>query len=210
MRRKRGTGRFGALIALAVVALVLAGCGSSDRDQPARPATGFPADHDAITVLASTATQVAIDTVTEPCEFSSGFPPCLSNLKTALLLQGNVNPGFDPGYLTPGHVHDLIAVQLFDDAEFFKVKPGASYLVFASYDRGMSGCISALYRYQGNSKTATFILNEDGPNQTEIRLPGRTLEIPNTMSLDYVLARMNPSGGQVYPKETGEAFCPGP
>jgi hypothetical protein len=197
-----------AVVVMSLVALTAVnGCGSSRREQPARPATSFPADQDAITVLASTATQVAIETVAGPCQFTSGYTPCLSNLKAVSILQGNTRPDF--GDATPSHIHDLIAAQLFEGVEF-KVKPGDSYLVFASFDRGMTGCISALYRYHVNSKTATFIVNEDGPSQTEIRLPGRTLQIPKSMSLDYVLARMNPSGGQVYPKDTAEWFCPGP
>jgi hypothetical protein len=192
------------LAALVVIAMVAVGCGDSSGGRPVFQS--YPADHDAITVLASTATQVAIETVTGPCVLTTtGFQPCLTNLKTVLILQDNHNPGF--GDVTPQHIHDLIAVQLFDE---FKAKPGYSYLVFASFDRGMLGCISALYRYNVNSKTATFVKSFDGPVSGKIRLSRRTLKLPRTMSLNYGLARMNPIGGQVFPADTGESWCPGP
>jgi hypothetical protein len=203
--------RLGAVVLFLVTLTALTaltGCGSSRRGQPDRPGGGLPADHDATTVLASTATQVAIETVTGSCVYrsTSDVPCAITAVRTAQFLQGDHNHSYRDA-ANADHIHDLIAAQLFAE---FKARPGNSYLVFASFDRGMSGCISALYRYDPNSKTATFIESRDGPVSGVIQLPDRTLRVPRTVSLDYVLARMNPSGGPVYPADASESWCPGP
>jgi hypothetical protein len=125
-------------------------------------------------------------------------------VKTVSVLQGKANA--DLPDVDASNIDEVIAVRLFHE---FKAKPGNSYLVFASFDRG-GGCISALYRYNLNSKTATFVQSFDGDVSGVIQLTDRTLKLPQTVSLDYVLARMNPSGGPVYPAHAMEWFCPGP
>jgi hypothetical protein len=185
------------MIALAAVALIVVAFGPSHRPQPA--------DHDAITVLASTATQVAIETVTGRCDIATmGYDACSSKVKTVSIMQGNANA--DLPDVDPSNIHDVVAVRLFDE---FKPKPGNSYLVFASFDRGGT-CISALYRYHPNSQTATFIESWDGDASGVVQLTDRTLKVPQTVSLNYVQARMNPSGGPLYPANAQESWCPGP
>ena len=86
--------RLSAVVVMCLVALTgLSGCGLSHRDQPNGPAAGFPADHDAITVLASTATQVAIETHNGSCVYrSTAAVPCVSNaVRTAQFLRGDHN-----------------------------------------------------------------------------------------------------------------------
>ncbi len=208
VRGKQRPGGFGALTAAAVVSLIVAACGSSRRHYPDRPLSGPPAYQDAITVLASTATRVAIEAVTRPCLDSTGMPsiPCLSTVKTVSVLQADPNVFFggDAGG-SPSDIDGVIAWQLFWT---YKAKPKESFLFFASYGRGGT-CVSALYRYHPNSKTATFIESRDGDVSGVIRLTDRTLKVPRTVSLDYVRARMYPNGGPIYPQNRVEDFCPG-
>jgi hypothetical protein len=196
------------MIALAVVGLIVAVFGSSHRHYPDKPLTGPPAYQDAITVLASTAVQVAIETVTGPCDTTTGVAtiPCISNVKTVSVLQANPNVlfGGDAGG-SPSDIHDTIAFLLYDE---FKAKPKESFLVFASSGRGGT-CVSALYRYHPNSKTATFLESPDTDVSGAIQLLDRTLKVPRTVSLEYARARMYPNGGPIYPENQAKEWCPG-
>lgn len=160
------------------------------------PGCRLPSDYDAITVLASSATGVAIVTVSDV----QGTGASETGVITVdQILQGNPHSLVYP----PGSPSST-PVRLATDFE-----EAGSYLVFSSYNRGGS-CTSALFSYDPATTMATLLENDDGGNSSEIVLSGRTLPIPTTITLANVQARMYPTGDVVYPDDTAEWFCPGP
>lgn len=198
------------IVCLMTVSLVLAGaagCGagvvsaaggesatsmSSTTSTPAiagcPPGCSLPSDYDAITALASTATQVSIFTVTA------------QGNRTNTILQGNVNHlVYSPGSL------DLTKL-----AGFPAHPPtGTSFVVFTSYDRG-GACLSAIFTLDPKRQVATFSESFDGYDPDQILLKGGPVTIPNTMSLYQLRRRLSPTGGPTYPTNTSESLCPGP
>jgi hypothetical protein len=161
------------------------------------PGCHLPSDYDAITVMASSATLVAIVTVDDVQDSASVAQVDVTVAKT---LQGNT---YDNVY--PPAVPNFA----FLPYPGVKVITGMSYLVFMSFNRGGS-CLSSLYSYDPASQVATFIAQGDSPQVNEIVLSGRVLPVPQTITLAQVQARMYPTGGVVYPDGTAEWFCPGP
>ena len=145
--------------------------------------------------MASTATLVAV--VTAGVE-----PPgsvWMTNFTTNRILQGNaydnVYPPSTPEFQVPQFTDTLV--------------DGKTYLVFMSFNRG-GACVSALFSYDQTSEVATFIQDDDSPQANGIPLPGRLLQVPQTITLGEVRARMYPTGGELYPEGTQESYCPGP
>jgi len=160
------------------------------------PGCHLPSDYDALTVLASSATQVAILTVSDVQGTGTNATGVIS---VDQILQGNPHSLVYP----PGSSSST-PVRLATDFE-----EAGSYLVFSSYNRGGS-CISALFSYDRATMIATLLENDDGGNGNEIVLSGRTLPIPTTITLANVQTRMYPTGDVVYPDDTAEWYCPGP
>jgi hypothetical protein len=161
-------------------------------DASAHSSRPFRSDHDAITLLASTANQVALVTFFGP-----------KNASTDQILQGDINiVGDSPAPSTIGW--------LLGDGQVLGVVPGERLIVFTSFNRGGT-CISALFSFDPTS-TATYITSEDAPISPYDRfpLPGRTLLIPHTVTLAVLERHLNPTGGTVYPVDTSEGACPGP
>lgn len=169
---------------------------NTTTSNPCPPGCEYPSDHDAITVMASSASVVALVTVTRVPNPAGAFNGAV---RVDTVLQGN-RDGFGPYSARP----DLTFITV----EAGQTAVGDQYLVFASYDRGGT-CVSALYAYDSDTEEATLLSFNDGYND-QVLLPGRTLIVPQTVSLDYVEARMNPTGGIVYPTDAGESLCPGP
>jgi hypothetical protein len=162
------------------------------------PGCSLPSDYDAITVLASSANQVAIVTVKNEENTAEGLLPVVVSEKT---LEDNVVHQYPPTPLSDGSslpVGTTAALQ-----------NGGQYLVIASYNRG-GGCLSALFSYNPSTRIASLIESDDGYEAPRIPLPGRIVTIPQTITLAEVRARMYPTGGVVYPTDTGESWCPGP
>ncbi|MGH9018370.1 MAG: hypothetical protein ACRDY1_11535 [Acidimicrobiales bacterium] len=157
----------------------------------------LPADHDAVTVMASGATAVVIARAEDVREVDNATE---TEFIPDKVLQGNENHLVYPVDLSGFFAH-------LDDA--FALTDRKTYLVFMSFNRG-GPCVASLYSYDSRARTASFIdQNYDG-DVSAIRLDGRVLPIPKTMSLAYVEARMSPRGGAVYPSDTDESYCPGP
>ncbi len=160
------------------------------------PGCSLRSDYDALTVLASSATQVARLTVSD---FQGTGTNATGVITVDQILQGNPH-----SLVYPPGPPSSIPVTLGTDFE-----EAGSYLVFSSFNRGGS-CISALFSYDPATTIATLLENNDGANSNEIVLSGRTLPIPTTITLADVQARMYPTGGVVYPDDTAEWYCPGP
>ena len=122
----------------------------------------------------------------------------MAQLTTDGILQGNA---YDNVY--PPATPDF-SVRLAD-----RLVDGQMYLVFMSFNRGGS-CLSSLFAYDSTSEVATFIEQDDGPQANGISLSGRFLQIPPTITLGEVQARMYPTSGVVYPDGIAEWYCPGP
>jgi hypothetical protein len=163
---------------------------------PCPPGCEYAADYDAITVLASSANVVALVTVTQA--------PHPAQTDTAVLRVDSVLQGNPNGVLFAPTLPGLSSIV----GNTGQVVTGGQYLVFASYDRG-GPCVSALFAYSATTQQATLLANNDGYNG-DILLPGRTLLVPNTISLEEVQKRMNPTGGVIYPTNSSESLCPGP
>jgi hypothetical protein len=159
------------------------------------PGCSLPADYDAITVLASSATGVAIVTVKIEDSQYDGPQPFIGSEEA---LEGNVVQQYpalwDGSLLNLGNM----------------VEEGRQYLIFTSFDRGGTGCVSALFLYNPMGQIASLIYSDDGYESPRIPLPGRVVTVPQTITLAKVRARMYPTGGVVYPTDTGESWCPGP
>ena len=159
------------------------------------PGCRYPSTFDAITVLASSATMVAIVTVNHPIDHGAAGSVSLDRV-----LQGNPN-----GSVYPPTQLDLSRVLFLASAS-----PGRSYLVFSSFNRG-GPCPSALFAYDPTTQVATFVRQWTGlgPND-QIPLPGRITVVPATIALAALRSRLYPTGGVTYPARTDESFCPGP
>jgi hypothetical protein len=157
------------------------------------PGCTLPSDDDAITVLASSANEVAMVTM------EAGSP--YDKFVIDRVLQGNPHTLIYPPRDEDG---DLGAV--FDT---FDMVAGQSYIVFTSYFRGGT-CGSALFSYDPTTEIATLVTSEDGVTPGQIMLPGRVLPIPKTITLRALRERMYPTTGVVYPSDTSEETCPGP
>ena len=200
------------VVCLVAVSLVLAGAagcgtgvGSSAREESPSsivpssttstsviagcpPGCSLPSDFDAITALASTATQVSIITVTA------------QGSRTDAVLQGDINHlAYSSGEL------DLTKLA------GFPANPaiGTSYVVFTSYDRG-GACLSAIFTYDAKRQVAKFSVSFDGYVSDKILLRAEPVTIPNTISLYQLRRRLSPTGGPTYPTNTSESLCPGP
>ena len=161
------------------------------------PGCGYPSSFDAITVLASSATLVAIVTVNSLGDPSGSTG---ANVSVDNVLQGNPNDNVYPP--TTAELPRLLA-----DA---RAGTGKSYLIFTSFNRG-GACVSALFAYQRATQVATFISLWDGPGPGgQIPLPGRVATIPAAIDLATLRTRMYPTGAITYPVGTAEWFCPGP
>ena len=161
------------------------------------PGCALKSSHDAITVMASSATLVAV-VIADDVQDSGGVRR--AEVSVDKTLQGNaynnVYPPTTPNFqVTLGAGTTLVQ--------------GKSYLVFMSYNRGGS-CLSSLFSYDSTSKVATFIEQADGPQANEIVVSRRVLTVPRTITVGELQARMYPKGGVVYPDDTAEWFCPGP
>jgi hypothetical protein len=165
------------------------------------PGCSLSSDYDAITVLASSATEVEIVTVTAQSSAGAGSPAS-PHVVTDQVLQADFH------VLAISPVAEGELPQLLVDWTRTQLTVGQSYLVFLSFNRGGS-CISALFAYDRGSQTADLIGSDDGLNN-QILLPGRTLPIPRSISLSSLQERMYPTTGVLYPTDTGESFCPGP
>jgi hypothetical protein len=159
------------------------------------PGCRYPSNFDAITVLASSATMVAIVTVNHPADHGVA-----GGVSVDSVLQGNPN-----GNVYPPSPYELARVLALASAG-----PGRSYLVFSSFNRG-GPCPSALFAYDRTTRVATFIhqWTNIGPSD-QIHLPGRITTIPATIALSALRSRLYPTGGVTYPVDTEESFCPGP
>jgi hypothetical protein len=158
------------------------------------PGCQYQSDADAVTVLASSATRVAVVTVTSTGEATS--PSVVA--RTDIVLQGNPHALIYPA--TDVDVDRLLGSK--------QVAAGQSYVVFASYNRG-GACLSALFSYDPASQVASLIDSEDGLSN-QIVLSGRVLSVPHSISLTDLQARMYPTTGVVYPSDAAEWYCPGP
>ena len=159
------------------------------------PGCRYPSNFDAITVLASSATTVAIVTVNHPVNHGVA-----GSISIDSVLQGNSN-----GNVYPPSPYDLARVLALANAG-----TGRSYLVFSSFNRG-GPCPSALFAYDPTTRVATFVhqWTDLGPNN-QIPLPGRITTIPAIIALAALRSRLYPTGGVTYPVDTDESFCPGP
>ena len=159
------------------------------------PGCRYPSNFDAVTVLASSATMVAIVTVNHPVNHGVAGSVSIDSV-----LQGNPNIN-----VYPPSAYDLARILAIASAG-----PGRSYLIFSSFNRG-GPCPSALFTYDPTTQVATFAhqWTDLGPND-QISLPGRITTIPATIDLDALRSRLYPTGGVTYPVDTGESFCPGP
>jgi hypothetical protein len=159
------------------------------------PGCAYQSDFDGITVLASSATLVAIVKVNwlpEPSSLIGG------NVSIDKVLQGNANHNGSPP--TKTELPHLLSMA--------KARVGKTYLIFTSFNRGGS-CVSALFGYEPTAKTATFISQWGGPGD-QIPLPGRTATIPAAINLHALRMHMYPTGAVTYPDDAAEWFCPGP
>jgi hypothetical protein len=159
------------------------------------PGCSYPSNFDAVTVLASSATMVAIVTVN-----SLGDNDAAGNVTVDSVLQGNPNGNVYPP--TPQDLPHVLALA--------HASVGQSYLIFTSFNRGGS-CPSALFGYQPTTQVATFISQWSGLDDSDqIPLAGRVSTIPVTIPLATLRTRLYPTGGVTYPVGTGESSCPGP
>jgi hypothetical protein len=222
MRQAKVTLRFASMSLLGIVAMgaALAGCAPSSsltsahnpqrsvaittttrttlgRARGCPPGCLYPSDYDAITVLASSATLVAIVTTHGATGPAS---PTKTMLSTNELLQTNYN------HLAYGDPNQVISrVLQYNSGQLANDR---SYVIFASYDRG-GPCLSALYSFDPATQSATLIQSADGRNNL-IVLPDRVVQVPPVMQLADIRARMYPKGGVVYPTDAVEWYCPGP
>jgi hypothetical protein len=159
------------------------------------PGCSHPSDYDALTVLASSATLVAIVTLT-----SAGG----STVTVDRVLQGNPD-----GNVSPPAVQELPHVLA--QARSLAGSPTATtYVLVTSYNRG-GPCPSALFAYAPATQVATFLDQWSGLGPSnQIPLPGRVTTVPATVDLPTLQARLYPTGPVVHPTDTGESFCPGP
>lgn len=157
------------------------------------PGCSHPSDFDAITVLASSATMVAIVTVKNLGSHGG-------NVSLDRVLQGNPN-----GNVYPPTPQELPRILILASA-----LPGRSYLVFASFNRG-GPCPSALFAYDPGTQVATFVhqWTDLRPND-QIPLSGHLTTIPRSIGLATLRTRLYPTGGITYPVDEDESFCPGP
>jgi len=164
------------------------------------PGCRLPSDYDAITVLASSARLIAIITV-QGTMASAPEPAAPAIYKTDKILQGDIVYGPGPPVDVPNGSptvfgSDVLAV-------------GMSYVVFVSFNRG-GPCLSALFSYNTSTDIASLDASDAESQAPRLPLPGRTVVIPQSISLADLQARMYPTGGPVYPTDTGESWCPGP
>jgi hypothetical protein len=159
------------------------------------PGCSHPSNFDAITVLASSATMVAIITVKNLRDNGAA-----GTISVDRVLQGNPN-----GNVYPPTPQDLFRIVFLANAG-----PGRSYLVFTSFNRG-GPCPSALFAYDPSTQVATFVhqWSDLGPND-QIPLPGRITTIPATIDLVTLRRRLYPTGGVTYPVATDGSICPRP
>jgi hypothetical protein len=160
------------------------------------PGCALPSDDDAITVLASSATLVAIVGVQD---IRGSGSAATAAIKVERTLQGN------PHRLVYAPTRSSVGLSL---AQTGKIVDGGSYLVFMSYNRG-GPCLSSLFSVDPATQVATLIESNDGPSDG-IMLPGGMLTVPSSITLSDVRARMYPTGGVVYPTDSEEWYCPGP
>ncbi len=163
------------------------------------PGCRYPADHDAITVLASSATLVAVVTAHRPFE-----PRSVGG--TAVTIEEVLQTNFH-NLIYGGEAEALARLSPLLDSEFHP-RDGRRFLVFISYDRGGS-CLSALYALSDDTGIGTLVQSNDGVGN-RILLPDRVVEVPPTIALSDVRARTYPTGGIVYPTDAVEWYCPGP
>lgn len=164
------------------------------------PGCSLPSDHDAITVLASSASLVVIITVKEIHASVSGASP------TAVYTTDRVLQALPQiPYGTSPFVPDNAPMVLGSGA----LVVGMSYLAFVSFNRG-GDCLSALFSYVAATQIATLVGSDAEPDAPRLPLPGRIVVIPQTITLADVQARMYATGGAVYPTDVGESWCPGP
>jgi hypothetical protein len=161
------------------------------------PGCTLPSDFDAITVLASSATLVAVVTFNDS---AGGGSSTSGTVSVDSVLQGNLHAEVYPP--TPADLPRLL-----DQAH---ASGGQSYLMFTSFNRG-GPCLSALFGYSATTQIASFISQGDGlgPGGT-ISLSGRMTSVPTAIDLADLRARLYPRGAVTYPADTGESFCPGP
>lgn len=179
------------------------------------PGCSLPSDYDAITVLASSSTVVAIVTVTDkkgsavPSVATTDTMPSFLTT-TDSILQGNPHHLiYAPTGAALRHLrYYSIPSNGVENGPATPDLVGKSFIVFMSYNRGGS-CVSALFSYDPTSQVATLIGSQDGM-RNQIVLPGRVLPIPETVSLSNIRARMYPTTGVVYPSDSEEWYCPGP
>jgi hypothetical protein len=160
------------------------------------PGCHLPSDYDAITVMASSATLVAVVTVHD-LQVSGSV--ARADVTTDKTLQGNA---YDNVYPPNGPDFGIVA-------GVGQLVVGKTYLVFMSFNRGGS-CLSTLFSYDSTSQVATFVEKDDAPQANEILLSGRILPVRATIPLAALQARLYPVGGVVYPDGTAEWYCPGP
>jgi hypothetical protein len=162
------------------------------------PGCSVPSNYDAITVMASLATAVVIASAQD---VQDNHGVISANFISNHVLQGDENGNV---YSVP---LDGFSVRAADST--YPIEEGMTYLVFMSFNRGGS-CLAALYSYDSDSQVASLIDETYDGDPNLIPLPGRTLPIPQTMTLAYVEARMHPTGGVVVPLNSAEWYCPGP
>jgi len=163
------------------------------------PGCSLPSNYDAITVLASSARLVAIITLQGVA--GSVSQPSTPAIKTDQILQGDVVYGPGPLVDVPNGSPAIFGSNT--------LAAGMSYVAFVSFNRG-GPCLSALFSYNASKEIATLVASDAEPQAPQMPLPGRTVVIPQTISLAELQARMYPTGGPVYPTDTGESWCPGP
>jgi hypothetical protein len=138
---------------------------------------------------------VAIVTVSRPADRTGA-----GNVSVDRVLQGNASDNVYPP--RSGALPHIMAVA--------KATAGKSYVIFTSFDRG-GPCPSALFAYDPSTQVATFIAQWSGLGPVDqIPLPGRVTVIPATIDLATLRTLLYPTGGVIYPVDTGESFCPGP
>lgn len=162
------------------------------------PGCSLSSDHDAITVLAASATLVAIVT-------THGSAGPVSAKATSLTVDDVLQDNY--GHRVYGSQSEAIN-GLIASGSYDKMINGKSYLVFMSSNRG-GACISALFSYAPAEKMATLLASHDGWSNDQISIPGRVLRVPAQIRLDEIRSRMEPTGGEVVVTDFAESFCPG-
>jgi hypothetical protein len=160
------------------------------------PGCVLPSDYDAITVLASSATLVAI--------VSAGDVHGSGSTESAVIKLDRTLQGNPHGLVYPATGGSLSWPLL----QTGKIVSGGSYLVFMSYNRG-GPCVSSLFSFDPTTQVATFIVSNDGP-ANEIALGKSVLAVPTSVTLSDLRMRLYPTGSVIYPTNVEEWDCPGP